>query len=405
MKSGKIDFSTCTRISRDAYRKLKATGCTITDGNVLLSKDGTVGRVVVYKQTEEIGVLSSICIIEPNDSLDPSYLGQVLRNEESVRQYENFMSGSALRRLVLRDIRSIQIPLPSLAQQRAIAKILDTLDDAIQKTEQLIAKLKQIKQGLLHDLLTRGIDENGQLRDPIAHPEQFKDSVLGKIPKEWRVVPLRQLIESLDAGVSVNAFDYPAASGQIGVLKTSAVSGGKFYPRENKAVLPQEISRARVRPEADSIIVSRMNTPELVGEHGYVDGFFGDLYLPDRLWLMKFKDKDLISARWLSFFLSTPPAKRHIALHATGTSGSMKNLPKDKFLDMLIPLPELAEQNLVAETLKSHEDRMILEGCHLQRLQSIKKGLMNDLLTGRVRAIQGESNETGKGVDQELPLL
>jgi len=193
MKSGKIDFSTCTRISRDAYRELKATGCTVKNGTVLLSKDGTVGRVVVYMQTEEIGALSSICIIEPNDSLDPSYLGQVLRSDDSVRQYENFMSGSALRRLVLRDIRSIQVPLPSLAHQRAIAKILDTLDDAIQKTEQLIAKLKQIKQGLLHDLLTRGIDENGQLRDPITHPEQFKDSVLGRIPVAWEVVQIKDI--------------------------------------------------------------------------------------------------------------------------------------------------------------------------------------------------------------------
>ena len=69
--------------------------------------------------------------------------------------------------------------------------MLDTVDEAIAKTEAVIAKLKQVRAGLLHDLLTRGLDENGQLRDPIAHPEQFQDSPLGRIPREWTVVSLK----------------------------------------------------------------------------------------------------------------------------------------------------------------------------------------------------------------------
>ena len=76
----------------------------------------------------------------------------------------NFMSGSALRRLVLRDIRSMRVPLPEFKHQRSIAQILDTLDTAI---EAIIAKLKAVKLGLLHDLLTRGIDANGELRPPL----------------------------------------------------------------------------------------------------------------------------------------------------------------------------------------------------------------------------------------------
>ena len=90
---------------------------------------------------------------------------------------------------VSRDRFSRKFPwrLPPLPEQRRIAEILDTLDEAIRKTEQVIAKLQQMKQGLLHDLLTRGIDDNGELRDPDRHPEQFKDSPLGRIPREWEV--------------------------------------------------------------------------------------------------------------------------------------------------------------------------------------------------------------------------
>ena len=83
--------------------------------------------------------------------------------------------------------------LPPLPEQRRIAEILDTLDEAIRKTEQVIAKLQQMKQGLLHDILTRGIDDNGELRDPDRHPEQFKDSPLGRIPRGWEVRPLKDL--------------------------------------------------------------------------------------------------------------------------------------------------------------------------------------------------------------------
>ncbi len=94
-------------------------------------------------------------------------------------------------------LREFAVPLPPLPEQRRIAEILDTLDEAIRKTEQVIAKLQQMKQGLLHDLLTRGIDENGELRDPERHPEQFKDSPLGRIPREWEVAPLENLADNL----------------------------------------------------------------------------------------------------------------------------------------------------------------------------------------------------------------
>ncbi len=88
------------------------------------------------------------------------------------------------------------VDLPPLPEQRQIAAILDTIDDSIRKTEQVIAKLKQVKQGLLHDLLTRGIDDNGELRDPERHPEQFKDSPRGRIPRGWEMWSLEACVRA-----------------------------------------------------------------------------------------------------------------------------------------------------------------------------------------------------------------
>lgn len=102
-------------------------------------------------------------------------------------------SGSTFDEISKREFARILVPQPLLPEQRRIAKVLDTADEAIRQTEALVAKLKQMKQGLLLDLLTRGLDENGELRDPDVHPEQFTESPLGRIPAGWVVAPLGEL--------------------------------------------------------------------------------------------------------------------------------------------------------------------------------------------------------------------
>ncbi len=149
-------------------------------------------------------------------------------------------------------------------EQNSIATILDTLDNTIQQTQALIAKLKQVKAGMLHDLLTRGLDGNGELRDPLRHPEQFKESAVGRIPKEWILNSLDYLIQGLETGVSVNAWNKPISSGDIGILKTSCVNSGSFFPKENKTVLPRDKDRVACPVRNNSIIIyMKHHSPEI----------------------------------------------------------------------------------------------------------------------------------------------
>jgi len=87
-------------------------------------------------------------------------------------------------------------------EQSRIAVVLGTVDVAIAKREAVIAKLRQVRAGLLHDLLTCGLDPSGQLRDSIAHPEQFQDSPLGRIPKKWTTPTLVHLCSHIGSGVT-----------------------------------------------------------------------------------------------------------------------------------------------------------------------------------------------------------
>ena len=82
----------------------------------------------------------------------------------------------------------LPITCPPLPEQRKIAKILTTVDNLIEKTEALIAKYQSVKQGLMQDLFTRGLDQHGHLRPPYAEaPELYNKSELGWIPREWEV--------------------------------------------------------------------------------------------------------------------------------------------------------------------------------------------------------------------------
>lgn len=197
----------------------------------------------------------------------------------------------------------------------------------------------------------------------------------------WASARLADIVVRLDAGVSVNSEDRPIGIGEVGVLKTSAMCDGRFDPSEHKAVLGREVRRVATPVEGDSILVSRMNTPDLVGECAYVAESHPDLFLPDRVWQLCFRDREAISVRWLSFVLSSCDAKAFVKLNATGTSGSMKNLPKARLLSMPLSLPPLPEQRRIAEILDTLDEAIRKTEEVIAKLQQMKQGLLHDLLT------------------------
>lgn len=223
---------------------------------------------------------------------------------------------------------------------------------------------------------------------------------------EWVNGTLADAIASLDAGVSVNAEDRPHGAGEIGVLKTSAISGGAFRAEQNKAVLQHERSLVAEPVQADSILVSRMNTPALVGDSCYIPEEHPTLFLPDRLWQLKPKDRAQLNMRWLSFVLQSADYRRYVEVHATGTSGSMKNLPKSKLLALPVQYPAAVEQSVIAQILDTLDTTIRETEALIDKLKAVKQGLLHDLLTrgvdanGQLRPPQSEAPQLYK----ESPL-
>ncbi len=175
------------------------------------------------------------------------------------------------------------------------------------------------------------------------------------IPNDWNEMRLSKVITGMDAGISVNSEDKVIEENDYGILKTSAVTSGYFDVGEVKAIVIDEVVRAKVNPLSDTIIMSRMNTPALVGASAYVNETIDDYYLPDRLWRLS-GDSKLVYMKWLAFVLGSPRYRAKLTSLATGTSNSMKNITKGDVKSLFINIPPLAEQKAIAELLSTWDE-------------------------------------------------
>src|SRR5262249_26123561 len=206
-----------------------------------------------------------------------------------------------------------------------------------------------------------------------------------KPPADWEIHPLSHFIEKLESGVSVSAEDISAGDGAPAVLKVSCVYGGVFYPEENKRILESELPRAKGPVRKGTILISRSNTQELVGESAYISRDYPGLFLSDKTWQTTFRQGARLDARWLGYVLTSPSVKKRIGDISNGTSGSLKNISKESFLSLEVIPPPPIEQVKIADIL-SCWDRAIERTEKLISAEGrLKRGLMRRLLTGEKR--------------------
>jgi type I restriction enzyme S subunit len=199
------------------------------------------------------------------------------------------------------------------------------------------------------------------------------------LPASWALRPLSVFIAELESGVSVNSVDRTFVGNEVGVLKTSCASDGKFLPHEHKAVWPKDMKRARVNPRRGEIIISRMNTPNLVGDTGLVKKSEPFLFLPDRLWQTVSAPNRQTDFRWLNQVLQWGPVRKLVRDAATGTSNSMKNIAKSAFLAIQVPTPSFNEQRGIAEVLSALDEQIEAVEASIEKQRTICTGLLQDL--------------------------
>ncbi|KZC17490.1 hypothetical protein RHOFW510R12_05735 [Rhodanobacter sp. FW510-R12] len=277
--------------------------------------------------------------------------------------------GATINQITNASLKSFVAALPPTeTEQEAIAEALGDADALIESLEQLIAKKRQIKQGTMQALLT------GKQRLP-GFEKAWDDRVLGDV------------VDDLEAGVSVNSTKDEPSQEVPCVLKTSAISGGRFISSQCKVIAHRDWQRTRVGVVRNTILISRMNTPDLVGEVAYVDADYPMLFLPDRVWMARFRPELDIDVTWLGYVLSSSDYSRRIKASATGTSGSMKNISKPALLSIEIALPCVEEQTAIATILTDMDTELVELETRLAKTRQLKQGMMQELLTGRIRLV------------------
>ena len=200
------------------------------------------------------------------------------------------------------------------------------------------------------------------------------------------MLPLGRYIRKIESGTSVNSIMGSANAGAPGVLSTSCVYGNCFNASQNKQVAPIDYERVSCPVRKDTVIVSRMNTPSLVGACGYSDKDIDNVFLPDRLWQVYFNDTLMPEFVWR--YLSRQSVQSWFATIATGSSNTMKNITKLQFKTVLIPNIDLEKQKRVTEIIRKIMDKRNTS-CQLyektiSNLQDLRTRLISDVVTGQI---------------------
>jgi len=350
---------------------------------ILIAEDGGrfdeyAERPIAYRISGRSWVNNHAHVLRARDNFCQDAVFYTLEHKD----IQAFIVGGTRSKLNQSALKAITVELPSSKpEQTKIAEILSTVDRAIEETEALIAKQQRIKIGLMQDLLTRGIDEQGNLRSEQTH--KIKDSPLGRIPVEWEVRRLGSLLESINQGWSPDCDSEPAAEGEWGILKTTSVVWEGYQGHENKG-LPLLLSpRPHLEVRQGDLLMTRAGPNSRVGVVSYVYKTRSKLILSDKIYrLVPTREAD---GRFLSYSLSSSGSQRHLSNLKTGMAESQTNISQEIVKALLTICPPALEQSLIAD----HLDRVSEEsrrGCSvLSKLRSLKTGLMQDLLTGRKR--------------------
>ncbi len=368
------------RLTRSDLQRFRLAG-----GDLLVCEGGEIGRAAIWEdQLPECYYQKAIHRLRPTRGYSPYLLLSLLQLWVLEGLLASYVTQTSIAHLPKEKFEMVPLPVPSIHEQRAIAAALSDVDELIGALEKLIAKKRAIKLATMQQLLT------GKTRLPdFVRSTKWQKTEIGLCPADWSVRPIGSEIEGLDAGVSVRSVDNVRSTlgRSKSILKTSAVEEGRFLPAESKSIDPRDDNRAKLNPKAGTILISRMNTIALVGECGYVDRDYPNLFIPDRLWMTRFRSGSSVSARWISYVLTSRPYREKLRAIATGTSGSMKNIAKASFLGLLLAFPIPEEQEAIAQVLSDMDDEITALEKRRDKTKAIKQGMMQALLTGRIRLV------------------
>lgn len=343
----------------------------IKAGTVLMSFKLSIGKVAIAGVP--LYTNEAIAAFTPNKTkLENSFLRYALPHFVGHVETDQAVKGVTLNKAKL---KSLVLLLPPLHEQRRIAEILSSVDEAIATTRAVIEQTRKVKQGALERLLTEGIGHT-----------RFKQTEIGEIPEGWEVATLEELLADIPN---------PMRSGPFGsALKSEELvdSGVPFlgidniqveqFIRNYKRFLSEDkfrqLRRFAVNP--NDVVITIMGT---VGRCCVVPPDIGEAVSSKHIWAMSLNRERYIAelACWQMNF-----APWIVSKFTTSAQGGIMSAINSGILRKLVfPVPGLEEQRQIFQVWQSFQSELEVEQAKLQNLENLKSALMSDLLTGRKR--------------------
>jgi len=356
-----FDFSQYKKFISQEEHNFLIKRCNPEKGDILLSKCGTIGRAQVVRVDYTFSLFVGVALLKLNKKeVSCDFLEQLLNFPPIVKKMKRSSPGSTRKTLTIRAIENLLLPLPPLPEQKKIAEILGSVDEAIEITDKEIEKVERLKKGLMQELLTRGIGH-----------KKFKKTEIGIIPEEWEVVrignignvvtgttPSTKIIEYWGTDIPfVTPSDFKKTKyvkfTERKVSKTGAKIGKLIPPKSVMVVCIASVGEVSL---ASSMCITNQQINSIVCKEN-ID--------PEYIYYVLSGRKGILQS-WAG--ITTTPI-----------------IKKSLFEKFPIPLPPLPEQGKIAEILSGVDELLETLRNRKGQLQRLKKGLMEDLLTGKRR--------------------
>jgi type I restriction enzyme, S subunit len=348
-------------------------------GSVLISVRAPVGTMNFADQDYCIG--RGLAAIYPkNGKSNRVFIKYAVEN--SLDFLYRRSQGSTFLAVSSADIKGIPLPNFTLIHQQKIATILTTIDTAIEKTEALIEKYQQIKAGLMHDLFTRGVLPNGQLRPSFEQaPELYQKTVLGWIPKEWDIKKLGALAHIV-SGVTLGGNPRPDENIQAPYLRVANVQDGFLDLSEIKTVMVSQKAFEHLRLKQGDVLMNEGGDYDKLGRGAVWENEIDGCIHQNHVFRVR-TNKEMLSHYFLAFFTESYFGKKYFLLNSK-QSTNLASINSTQLHAYPVLLPELEEQKRIEDRIASIKQRINTLRCESDKYTRKKLGLMQDLLTGKV---------------------
>lgn len=355
----------------------------LAPGDILLEASGgtperPVGRVGLYSpEHPETAICSNFLrTLRPKADVNPPYLRWVLMHLHQRPEIWRFQQQTTgMSNLHVKDYLRHKVVIPSLSKQKRIAEILSTIDESIQKTECLITKIQQIKAGLMHDLLTRGLTENGLLRSPRKEsPQLYKESLIGWIPKEWETQSASEATDLITVGVVIRPAQYYVEEG-IPAFRSANIREEGIESSDIVFISPESnalLAKSQVQP--GDVLSVRTGYP---GTSAVVPDEFAGANCVD---VLISRPSNRLNSDFYALWINSPFGKEQVLRKQGGLAQQHFNV--GELRQLIIALPDQEEQERIVMRLQAVNERIKQEKLLAQRYRYLKAGLMNDFLTG-----------------------